>query len=322
MFIKKPSNYHGQSNSKPFFEGWYHKMSTKNGESIVAIPGIYRSGLTDFKTAFLMIYNGESGKVEYIPFPAEEFKCHPNKYELHLGNNFFSEKEIILDIKTDSIFVKGHVTNKDIKPWPISILEPGCMGWYAYFPMECYHGILSMDHKLNGQINIDEKLYSFDNGKGYIEKDWGKNFPKNWVWAQSNHFEKPDISLSVSLATIPWRKSEFSGFIVGLQMKDVLYRFTPYRRSKVSQIKYNDGEFSCKFEQNDIELQIELYRGSKGGMLFAPDKTNMVEKVKEYLDAKIKFKLRKGKETIIEGNSSSAALEIIGDTKSLIDNFK
>jgi len=42
----------------------------------------------------------------------------------------------------------------------------------------------------------------------------------------------------------------------------------------------------------------------------------------EYLDAKIKFKLRKGKETIIEGNSSSAALEIIGDTKSLIDNFK
>ena len=57
-------------------------------------------------------------------------------------------------------------------------------------------------------------------------------------------------------------------------------------------------------------------------MLFAPDKTNMVEKVKEYLDAKIKFKLRKGKETIIEGNSSSAALEIIGDTKSLIDNFK
>ena len=105
-------------------------------------------------------------------------------------------------------------------------------------------------------------------------------------------------------------------------MKDVLYRFTPYRRSKVSQIKYNGGKFSCKFEQNDTELQIELYRGSKGGMLFAPDKTNMVEKVKEYLDAKIKFKLRKAKETIIEGNSSNAALEIIGDTKSLIDNFK
>ena len=105
-------------------------------------------------------------------------------------------------------------------------------------------------------------------------------------------------------------------------MKDVLYRFTPYRRSKVNQIKYNGEQFSCQFEQNDIELQIELYRGSKSGMLFAPDKTNMIEKVKEYLDAKIKFKLRKGKETIIEGNSSSAALEIIGDTKSLIDNFK
>ena len=99
MILKRPELYHGQSQKRPFFEGWYHKMSTKNGESIVAIPGIYRSGLTDFKTAFLMIYNGESGKVEYIPFPAEEFKCHPNKYELHLGNNFFSEKEIKISLE-------------------------------------------------------------------------------------------------------------------------------------------------------------------------------------------------------------------------------
>ena len=57
-------------------------------------------------------------------------------------------------------------------------------------------------------------------------------------------------------------------------------------------------------------------------MLFAPDKFNMEKKVAEYLDARIKFKLKKGKETIAEGDSSHSALEIIGDTKSLIENFK
>ena len=323
MFIKKPEQYHGESNKKPFFEGWYHKITTTNGRSIVLIPGIYRSGSVDYETAFLMIYNGENGKVDYLTFSTDEFICDPNKYELRLGTNTFSLNEIKLNINTSSIEVNGHVKNKNIKPWPVSILEPGCMGWYAYVPtMECFHGILSMDHTLKGNLKINDHSYIFDNGRGYIEKDWGKNFPKNWVWAQSNHFEVPGISLSVSLATIPWRKSEFSGFIVGLQIDDVLYRFTPYRGSKVSLVKYDGEIFTCHFQQNNIELQIELNKGLKTGILFAPDKLKMEEKVAEYLDAKIKFKMRKRGKTIAEGISSNSALEVIGDTKSLIANFK
>lgn len=60
----------------------------------------------------------------------------------------------------------------------------------------------------------------------------------------------------------------------------------------------------------------------KTGILFAPDKLKMEEKVAEYLDAKIKFKMRKRGKTIAEGISSNSALEVIGDTKSLIANFK
>ncbi|MGY8751066.1 MAG: tocopherol cyclase family protein [Fidelibacterota bacterium] len=323
MFIKKPEQYHGKSNKNPFFEGWYHKITTVHGKSIVIIPGIYRSGLIDYETAFLMIYNGENGKVDYLTYSTDEFICDPNKYELKLGNNTFSLNEIKLNINTSVIKVKGHVKNQNIKPWPVTILEPGCMGWYAYVPtMECFHGILSMDHILEGKIKINNQSYLFDNGRGYIEKDWGKNFPKNWVWAQSNDFEVPGISLSVSLATIPWRKSEFSGFIVGLQVNNALYRFTPYKGCKVISVEYNEGKFSCHFKQDDLELQIELYKGLKTGILFAPDKFNMEEKVSEYLDAKIKFKLKKRSEVIVEGESLNSALEIIGDTKSLISNFK
>lgn len=322
MFIKNPAQYHGTLNKRPFFEGWYHKISMPNGQSIVLIPGIYKSGLIDYETAFIMIFNGQNGNVDYITFSPEEFICHPNKYELQLGANFFSLNEIILNINTDTIVAKGHVQNQNIKPWPVSILEPGCMGWYTYVPtMECFHGILSMDHHLKGEIDINGKSYLFDNGRGYIEKDWGTNFPKNWVWAQSNHFELPGISLSVSIATIPWRKSEFSGFIVGLQVNDFLYRFTPYRGSKVDLVTYNENEFSCHFKQADLDLQIQLYKGSKTGILFAPDKFDMKEKVAENLDAKIRFKLKKGNKIIAEGKSSNGALEIIGDTKSLIENF-
>ncbi len=82
MFIKNPAQYHGTLNKRPFFEGWYHKISMPNGQSIVLIPGIYKSGLIDYETAFIMIFNGQNGNVDYITFSPEEFICHPNKYEL------------------------------------------------------------------------------------------------------------------------------------------------------------------------------------------------------------------------------------------------
>ncbi len=46
------------------------------------------------------------------------------------------------------------------------------MGWYRFLPfMECYHGVISLTHNLKGKIIVDNKIFAFENGKGYIEKD-------------------------------------------------------------------------------------------------------------------------------------------------------
>ena len=58
MLIKKPEVFHGNHKKRPYFEGWYHKMSLENGKSLVLIPGMYRSAQINYETAFLMIYNG------------------------------------------------------------------------------------------------------------------------------------------------------------------------------------------------------------------------------------------------------------------------
>ena len=64
-------------------------------------------------------------------------------------------KEIKLDIIDDDFQLKGQVYSNNIKPWPVTFFEPGCMGWYTYIPtMECFHGILSMDHSLNGKLEL------------------------------------------------------------------------------------------------------------------------------------------------------------------------
>ena len=323
MIIKRPEQYHGNNNKRPFFEGWYHKMSTSNGETLVLIPGIYRSGVSEYETAFLMIYQGSNRHLEYIPYHVNDFECNKKNYSLHLGENYFSLDKVKLNLNTEKINLKGTILSEDLKPWPVTFFEPGCMGWYAYVPtMECFHGILSMNHTLNGQLSLNKSKLNFDGGKGYIEKDWGENFPKNWIWAQSNHFQDSDLSVSISLATVPWKKSYFSGYIVGVQHRDTLYRFTPYRKSKITHLHYNETFLEWHLKSGGVEIQFNVERGTKSGLLYAPDEKDMIPKVAEYLDGKINCKLIVNGECILEDQTNKAALEIIGDIDTLIASVK
>ena len=75
--------------------------------------------------------------------------------------------------------------------WPVTVREPGAMGWYAWVPtMECYHGVVSLDHALGGWVDTGAGRVDLAGGRGYLEKDWGTAFPKAYVWMQSNHFEE------------------------------------------------------------------------------------------------------------------------------------
>ena len=320
MLLRDPGAYHGENNKRPFFEGWYHKLVTNDGRALVIIPGIYRSGFNNNQTAFVMIFDGDTGEVFYERFEVQQFSCSTSSYSLHIGSNHFSSQNITLDIESEALTIKGQVTADNLKPWPVTLFEPGCMGWYAYVPtMECFHGILSMDHTLVGQIELNASNYDFVGGRGYIEIDWGRNFPENWIWAQSNNFSNSDLSITASLATIPWKNTAFAGFIVGLYHKNNLYRFTTYRNTVTKEIHYDSNKFSWQLRQNDLVLELTIEKGHKAGLLYAPDKMDMVPRVPEYLDGNIYLKLYDHKGTIVEDQTTSAAVEIMGDVRKLIN---
>jgi hypothetical protein len=240
---------------------------------------------------------------------------------LQLGNNFFSLNKVSLNFQNERVKVYGDIAANDLKPWPVTLLERGCMGWYGYLPtMECFHGILSMDHRLDGSLVINDNDINFNKGRGYIEKDWGRNFPKDWIWAQSNYFGNSKISVSVSLATIPWKNYEFSGFIIGIQHDDKLYRFTTYNFSKIVKIELNNQNLKWHLKKGAFELELEISSGKKSGLLYAPDKIDMVPKVQEYLDGSISIVLKKNNNLIINQSTNRAAVEIVGRTDQLIKN--
>jgi hypothetical protein len=134
----------------------------------------------------------------------------------------FSEKLIQLNLPG----FKGELKFNGNVAWPKSFFSPGIMGPFSFVPfMECYHGIVSMDHSIEGHLNIDGSFIEFNGGRGYIEKDWGRSFPSAYVWMQTNHFSSEGISIKASVANIPWLGSSFVGFICGLWLHDRLIQF-------------------------------------------------------------------------------------------------
>lgn len=320
--IRHPEGYHGKGVSKGFFEGWYVKLVNEDrAQRWAVIPGIFRgigSG-EDAKRdeAFVQVLDGLTGRAWYHAFPAEDFEASDNRFEVRVGNNIFNSDGVHLDTPQ----LSGNIRfTSQLDPWPVTFREPGIMGWYGHVPfMECFHGIVSFGHGLSGELMVEGKRQSFDHGRGYIEKDWGKAFPDGYIWLASNHIDStPDASLIGSVAIIPWLGGAFRGFIVGLKHGGTLYRWTTYTKAKQLKLEVDDSHVRWALEGKDglIELEAERVRG---GLLKAPQRKAMLERVEETLDAKVHVKHTSPEgQVLLEGVAHATGLEIVGDIDRLI----
>ena len=235
----RPASYHGHHKSHGFFEGWYFKLVDRSESRVYAvIPGVYLGKGGADAHAFVQTLDGRSGRSTFHRYPLEQFSAAGDRFDVCIGPNRFSVDALSLDIRAEERQMQGHLTFERPAPWPVRLASPGIMGPYAFAPfMECYHGVVSLDHAIQGTLCIDGTEADFGGGQGYIEKDWGKSFPRAWIWLQTNHFEQPGTCLTGSVATIPWLGSAFRGFIVGLWHGGVLYRFATYSGASISRLQ-------------------------------------------------------------------------------------
>ena len=256
--IMNPSLYHGRGKKPPFFEGWYYKVISADEKSIIAvIPGISLSPDPRECQAFIQFFDGRSGRADYIRFGMEEFHADRNILNLFIGKNRFTADAMELDLSAPGLQVHGRLAFTGLTPWPVTLLAPGIMGWYAWIPgMECFHGVISLDHRISGQLSINGNKKDFSGGRGYTEKDWGRSFPRAWIWSQTNHFPHPETSLTASLAIIPWIRRPFPGFIVGFRHGGRLYRFATYTGARVEQLELTEDEVIWRVEDRDHRLEL------------------------------------------------------------------
>lgn len=311
-----PEIFQGKEKKKSYFEGWYFKIvdSTEN-HAFAIIPGIAFDPAGNGH-AFIQLLDGKNKKSFYNTYESSEFSANDKNFNIKIGNNSFSEYHVTVrldNFKADLIF------DKNI-PWPKPFYSPGIMGPFSFIPfMECYHGIVSLNHNITGRISYNGQDIDFTKGKGYMEKDWGSSFPSAYVWMQSNHFERENISFKCSVAKIPFLSTSFVGFIAGLWLDGELIRFTTYNRCSLSKCSISQKQVNIVLQHKDYTLEVEVDR-NEATELASPIIGFMSGRIEETMTSVISLKLIKknGSGEVIYLHGRNSCLEVAGAIDEII----
>jgi len=310
----RPAIFQGQRQKGDYFEGWYYKQSHTNFKgSLAFIPGM---SLGKDPHSFIQVIDGHSGKSWNQRFDLDEFEYQNSPFQVRIGKNIFSKDQINLDLPEHSIRASLQFSQRTPYPW--KPWSPGIMGPYTFAPfMECYHGVLSLDHTIEGQIEMPDGRRDFNGGRGYIEKDWGKSFPESWVWMQGNLFEEPGTSFMLSIARVPWRKHYFTGIIGFVLSEKKIHTLATYKGCRIIESSHNAKGVQLLLAQGNTKLRIQLFH-KEAAPLKAPAKGKMDRIIKESVESEIRFELHKGNKRIAEGHSTHCGSEICGHMESLL----
>lgn len=310
-----PEQFQGWGKTKQYFEGWYYKVvNADESRAYAFIPGIAMDAEGN-RQAFIQVLDGKKKTAAYHRYDASRFKPTPKKFYIEIDDNSFSGDH--LSLNTEGI--SGKLTFQGTTGWPKPFYSPGIMGPYAFAPfMECYHGIVSMDHSINGELMINGEQINFTGGRGYIEKDWGRSFPSAYFWLQTNHFSEPGISLKASVAKIPWIRNSFVGFIAGLWLKDRLIRFTTYNGTKLKKSFAGQERLELVMENTRYRLEITALR-DKATALASPILGLMDGRIEESMTATTGVTLydKKNKVILLNDRGRNTGLEVAGNISDL-----
>ncbi|OXS27100.1 MAG: hypothetical protein BI182_06460 [Acetobacterium sp. MES1] len=310
----KQAYFQGKNKKRRYFEGWYFKcISADRKHAIAIIPGMAIDPQGN-RQAFIQVINAVTGKTWYHHFPYPEFNARTDRFDVEIENNSFNAQGLSLNVDTAEGSIKGRLTFHNSHPFPKGLKHPGIMGPFGLVPfMECYHAIIHLYHEIKGEIDLDGELMDFNGGVGYIEKDYGRSFPKTYLWLQASHFEAGDASFVFSRANIPFLGMEFPGFFAYFtDFSGITRRFATYNFSRLEKWEVDTTKGTCagELEGPNGALAFKAQMAS-GGRLRAPVDGLMDREIVESITAKVWLRLTNNQGNIIfESISSEAGMEI------------
>lgn len=272
-----------------YFKGYYYKHHI--GDRMLAfIPGYSDQG------AFIQVITEKQSY--YISYPLSAYHQHGN--HVSIGKNSFSLKGCRISIDRNELLLKGKFRYKNTTSIAYDIMGP-----FAIFPMECKHTVLSLGHDIEGVVSLNGESISFTGGKGYIEGDRGKSFPKSYTWVQCNDFGN-NSSIMASSAKIPFLGFNFTGCIAVAYIKGKEYRLATYKGVKIIE----NSKKRLELLQGKYRLVIEP-KEQNGYPLYAPKQGRMSRIIHENPLCEVSFKFFINNSMVFSKTSKNASFEFV-----------
>ena len=171
-------------------------------------------------------------------------------------------------------------------------------------------GVVSMAHELVGSLDVAGDTVSFDGGLGYIETDWGRNFPQTWVWM---HAFVGGASVMVSIARVPFLGGSFPGFLAAVLLPegDGLVRFATWTGARIADLSTDDTSARVVLEDDEWRLEVEATIGHPVD-LAGPSPLGMDRTVVEGIVGPVSVMLWRNGEVMLEGRTTGGGVEVHG----------
>lgn len=286
-----------------YFYGWYFRCQGEDG-TLAVIPAVHRAN-GKWSCSVQIITEQESWNTD---FSIRQFRINRRKGIMQIGENLFSKKGIRLNLKgkgadrpdcPDSRTIKGI-----LRFGPLTVPEYDIMGPFRFVPgMECVHAVYSLEHSVNGELEVNGQRLRFCDGQGYMEGDSGRSFPKKYMWTQ--HFTD-EGSFMLAAATIPYMGLCFTGTTGILLQNGKQYRFATYLGASVRRMK--KGELIIRQGRYALKVRLPESR-SRGNVLHAPDHGKMSRRIREEIACRAEYRLTYEGRTLWQEKTNCAAAE-------------
>lgn len=296
------------------FLNWYCNLVDKQRKEILELTLVVNSGEI-YNSCYLIVeaHNGEL--YQEIQLPKKQVIIERDS--IRIGENYFSKQGINLNIISEASSIIGEVQFNECKDTKQSKWYASIMGPARYMPfLKSYHDVISLSHELIGSFKINNESFDFTGGIGYAEKEWGKEYPKTWIWAQCNHFKRHDMSLMIGIARMPIWGSYYTVFSVPVHYKGQLEVFSSYNSGQIAKLYRYKQYVHIVITQKSKVLDIKIF-GEEDIPLTASRRSHKIRDVYACQNAKIEISIIQNNHRILDDIGYLGNIEIGGNTSKL-----
>ena len=306
FFSKRYDNFQYLGASEPSFEGFYCKVAKPNGKTFVVICGFARTKEKSY--AFIQV-GSHFSETKYFEYPIESLNINEAGFSFSIQQHQISMEGISI-IEEDC---EINLTFENFNAWERTRLRPSIMGILTYVPfVECKHDIVAPHFNASGIVKIEQQTMRFNSDAGYIDRNWGKSFPKRYCWGHLSGFSNDSISIQFAKGSPKWLFLKIPVHIGFLYLNGEITTFKSWRGAQI-RIR-NTDDFMVYLKNSKYEIQL-LFERDKKLQLKAPDEGNIQDEIMEYAGNPTKVKIfkrkkRRANKLIYEETVFNSTLEI------------